>query len=92
MYLLRQVVIVDAATLRCASSDTSVSEPCCFAEDAPGQVPLARWDTESAAACHLDGALPARFASFMPGVPTPQSSHPLVSLHALMHELDRTVC
>jgi len=63
----RQVVVADAAALRCAGSDPGEAAPAWFARDAPGQVPLARWDTESARACRLGGALPARFAGCMAG-------------------------
>lgn len=63
-----QVVVMDAATLRCAALGAGEAQPRWFARDAIAQVPLTRWDTESPSACFPGGAQPARFAGFMHGV------------------------
>ncbi len=59
------MVVVDSAATRVAAGDACSTEV--FAHDAPGNVPLQRWDQENPALARLGGRAPTRFAAFMQG-------------------------
>ena len=68
-----QVVVIDSAATRVAVGDARGID--IFAQDAPGNVPLQRWDQENPSLARLAGRAPTRFAAFMQGIVARSSHH-----------------